>query len=74
MRATEQSVPAECFDRDTNRCTVTSVCRLKDVLAEAVEAFYATLDHYTLADLVANRKALVRVMFPAAARSPQGAG
>jgi Rrf2 family nitric oxide-sensitive transcriptional repressor len=65
VRVTEQSVPAECFDEASNRCTVAQVCRLKDVLAEAVESFYATLDHYTLADLVANRGAIARVMFEA---------
>ena len=64
VRATEQSVPAECFDPRANRCTVVSACRLKDVLAEAVESFYATLDHYTLADLMVRRHALVRLMFP----------
>ena len=55
VRATEGgNAPAECFDPETNRCTITRVCRLKNVLAEAVEAFYQVLDGYTLADLVAN--------------------
>jgi Rrf2 family nitric oxide-sensitive transcriptional repressor len=71
VRATEQSVPAECFDPSSSHCTVAPVCRLKDVLAEAVASFYATLDHYTLADLVANRAALARLMFrpPVAVRA-----
>lgn len=56
VRATEGGdVPAECFERETNECTITRVCRLKNVLAEAVDAFYGALDQYTLADLVANR-------------------
>jgi Rrf2 family protein len=56
VRATEGGdVPAECFEHDTNECTITRVCRLKNVLAEAVDAFYKALDQYTLADLVANR-------------------
>jgi len=71
VRATEQSVPAECFDAKSNRCTVTPVCRLKGVLGEAVESFYATLDRYTLADLVANRRAIVRVMFPPRKDAPR---
>lgn len=71
VRATEQSVPAECFDAKSNCCTVTPVCRLKDVLGEAVKSFYATLDHYTLADLVANRGAVVRVLFPASKPKPK---
>ena len=33
------------------------------MLGEAVKSFYAVLDKYTLADLVHNRQALVKVMF-----------
>jgi Rrf2 family transcriptional regulator, nitric oxide-sensitive transcriptional repressor len=50
--------PAECFDLEHNRCHITRVCRLKGVLREAVLAFHAVLDRYTLADLVHNRQAL----------------
>jgi Rrf2 family nitric oxide-sensitive transcriptional repressor len=71
VRSTEQGEPAECFDASANRCTVAPACRLKDVLAEAVESFYTTLDHYTLADLVANRRAIVRLMFPAPTIRPK---
>jgi Rrf2 family nitric oxide-sensitive transcriptional repressor len=57
--------PAECFAGPVhdNTCPIAKVCRLKDILAEAVDAFYATLDKYTLADLVGNRAALGRVLF-----------
>ena len=58
--------PAECFDPATNTCIISRVCRLRGVLNEAVDAFYATLDRYSLADLVANRKPLARVLFAAA--------
>jgi Rrf2 family nitric oxide-sensitive transcriptional repressor len=68
VRATEASVPAECFDRATNTCSIAPVCRLRGVLAEAVEAFHKTLDHYTLADLIRNRPQLAKVMF-----EPRGA-
>ncbi len=50
------------------------VCRLRGVLDEAVHAFYAVLDRYTLADLVHNRRTLNKVLFPPArakARTPQ---
>lgn len=73
VRATEQAVPAECFAPDTNRCVVTPACRLKGVLGEAVAAFYATLDRYTLADLVADRRAVVRLLFPAPKGRPRPA-
>jgi len=36
---------------------------LRGVLREAVQAFHAVLDGYTLADLVHNRSSLARVLF-----------
>ncbi len=42
----------ECFDGGAGDCLITRACRLKSVLNEAVEAFLATLDQYTLEDLV----------------------
>ena len=63
-------LPAECFDPARNGCVITPVCRLRGVLREAVEAFYAVLDQYTLEDLVRNRHALAKVLFvDAAARA-----
>ncbi|MFT4149512.1 MAG: Rrf2 family transcriptional regulator [Paracoccaceae bacterium] len=45
---------AECFAKEgENTCPLVGACRLKCVLAEALEAFYARLDAETLADLVA---------------------
>lgn len=44
---------AECFERKSNRCVLTPVCSLKPVLNEALLAFLAALDRYTLADLMA---------------------
>jgi Rrf2 family nitric oxide-sensitive transcriptional repressor len=41
----------ECFT-DNNACCITPVCQLKNILAEAQRAFIATLDQYSLADLV----------------------
>jgi Rrf2 family nitric oxide-sensitive transcriptional repressor len=41
----------ECFTRD-NRCVISGLCRLPNVLNEALNAFVATLDRYTLADLL----------------------
>ena len=63
VRATEgDPMPAECFDRASNDCRITRACRLRGVLGEATEAFHAVLDRHTLADLTANRTALVRVL------------
>lgn len=61
VRATEPDpMPAECFDPSTSACRIVPVCRLRAVLGEAVDGFHAVLDRHTLADLVANRPALVR--------------
>jgi len=58
---------AECFETDHGGCAIVRICRLRGVLGEAVEAFYAVLDRYTLADLVHNRSALAKVLFQARA-------
>ena len=52
VRATEPDFAlVECFAPD-NQCRITPRCRLRGVLKEALGAFIATLDRYTLADLV----------------------
>ena len=71
VRLTEGGdVPAECFQRESNTCAITADCKLKFVLADAVEAFYAELRKFTLADVVKNRKALGRVLFAGRASMP----
>lgn len=62
-RAEGPDMPAECFDRERNTCSIAPVCRLKGVLREAMEAFHAVLDQYTLEDLVHNRQALAQVLW-----------
>jgi len=47
----------ECFG-ENNRCVLTGGCGLQDALAQAMKAFFAELDHYTLADLVTASPAL----------------
>ena len=55
IRATEDSLAlVECFDRARNGCIVSSACGLRGPLEEALAAFLAVLDRYTLADLIAN--------------------
>jgi Rrf2 family nitric oxide-sensitive transcriptional repressor len=42
----------ECFDAQKNSCPITPACGLVGVLKEATNSFLATLDGYTLEDLV----------------------
>jgi Rrf2 family nitric oxide-sensitive transcriptional repressor len=66
VRATEGApVPAGCFGISEKQCSIARVCRLRGVLGEAVRAFLAVLDRYTLADLVVNREALAPILFMA---------
>ena len=59
VRHTEgRDVPAACFADDSPPCAIVRVCRLRGVFAEAVDAFHAVLDGYTLADLSRNPRAL----------------
>jgi len=44
----------ECFDRERDTCPITPACMLRGVLADAGEAFLATLDGYTLAQFLAS--------------------
>ncbi|KAB1074058.1 Rrf2 family transcriptional regulator [Methylobacterium planeticum] len=51
VRQTEDDLAlVECFA--TGACAITAPCRLKHVLGEALAAFLAVLDRYTLADLL----------------------
>ncbi len=45
----------ECFNRETNTCTVVSACRLKHFLASANKAFLQELNQHTLADASFNK-------------------
>jgi Rrf2 family transcriptional regulator, nitric oxide-sensitive transcriptional repressor len=42
----------ECFDRETNTCTIARSCGLIGPLRRAAEAFLSSLDESTLADVV----------------------
>jgi Rrf2 family nitric oxide-sensitive transcriptional repressor len=51
-----------CF-KDEQQCVITPHCRLRGMMSEALQAFLATLDQYTLADIAEhNTTGLVRVL------------
>jgi len=52
----------ECFDPETSVCPISRACTLRVALEEASDAFFVSLDRYTLADLVANQPRLVRLL------------
>lgn len=63
IRHTEEDFDlVECFSPESNRCAISGTCRLKGVLAEALEAYLAVLDDYCLADLVAPQRALSKLL------------
>lgn len=63
VRETEGlSVLAECFEEGGGHCCIAPACRLRGVLGEAFDAFYAVLDRYTLDDLVHNRARLAQLL------------
>lgn len=52
MRDFEACLPfTECFEDDADECPIKAGCRLRDCFSEALEAFYASLDRVTVADL-----------------------
>jgi len=63
VRGTEENLTiVECFDPATNRCPIAPACALAPALDEALHAFFAVLDRYTLADLTLNSRGLSRLL------------
>jgi Rrf2 family nitric oxide-sensitive transcriptional repressor len=51
----------ECFGSDKS-CLILPACGLRAPLVEAQEAFFATLDSYTLADVTRSQRALAELL------------
>ena len=69
VRGTEDIPLVECFRQD-NACVITPACRLKPILKEALDAFLAVLDSYTLADLMENRTSRLAQLLSIPAGTP----
>jgi Rrf2 family nitric oxide-sensitive transcriptional repressor len=64
LRAVEEDFAlVECFGTG-DTCRITSVCRLKRVLGQALDAYFKVLDEWTLAELVARPKVLLDQLSP----------
>ncbi|AZG71438.1 Rrf2 family transcriptional regulator [Shewanella livingstonensis] len=50
------------IDCESPYCRFTPICQLKGVLAQAVTAYLAVLDQYTLADIVANKSEILSTL------------
>ncbi|MBS0384517.1 MAG: Rrf2 family transcriptional regulator [Proteobacteria bacterium] len=62
VRATEDNFHVvECFCDETNTCVVAPACGLRDPLQQALAAFLAGLDRYSLADLIGDPTASRRL-------------
>jgi Rrf2 family nitric oxide-sensitive transcriptional repressor len=68
VRQTEQDFSlVECFRERDCQCAIETACVLKSALRAALEAFFAVLDGYTLADLIRPSRSLARLLsLPAA--------
>jgi Rrf2 family nitric oxide-sensitive transcriptional repressor len=63
VRDTEDNLNlVECFAPESNQCPIAPACALAPALDEALGAFLAVLDKYTLADLIAKPRALSRLL------------
>lgn len=62
VRRTEADLAlVPCFEQGGS-CTIADNCVLSKVLQEALDAFLAVLDRYTLADLIAPRQVLASLL------------
>ncbi|MEJ8776694.1 RrF2 family transcriptional regulator [Pseudogracilibacillus sp. ICA-222130] len=53
VRETEEDFyMVECFNSGANHCVLSPVCGLRSVLGEALAAYLAVLDNYTIADVI----------------------
>jgi Rrf2 family nitric oxide-sensitive transcriptional repressor len=70
VRGTESDQKlVECFDRKTSDCRIESACVLRGLLGQALESFYAALERHTLADLLATKPRLGRLLARADVRA-----
>jgi Rrf2 family transcriptional regulator, nitric oxide-sensitive transcriptional repressor len=69
VRGTEENLTlVECFDKATSNCRIEPACVLKGILSRALDAFFAALERYTLADLLVTKPKLTKMLVLSDAR------
>ena len=63
------SVLVECYSPETSECRIQRSCLLRGAFQKAVQAFYAVLDTYTLANLVVNHTTLESLLRKSSTRN-----
>lgn len=59
LRHTEEDfLLVECFDAARNRCAIAPRCRMRGIFFEALRAYLAVLDRYSLSDVAADPESL----------------
>ena len=59
VRKTEEDFHiVECFNPESNLCKISPECQLKNALHQALQAYIAVLDSYTLADVLGTKDVL----------------
>lgn len=62
LRTVEDWRIVECFEADSTGCVITGGCGLRPILKQALDAWFAVLDRYSLADVVRRRSILVQLL------------
>jgi Rrf2 family transcriptional regulator, nitric oxide-sensitive transcriptional repressor len=62
LREVEDWKIVECFDAASNQCPIAGACGLQVILKHALEAYFAVLDRYSLADVVRRKTLLVQML------------
>jgi Rrf2 family transcriptional regulator, nitric oxide-sensitive transcriptional repressor len=66
IRETEQDwAVVECFQEQGCQCVIAPACVLRKALRQALDAFFKSLEEYTLADLLKPGRSLRRLLRPA---------
>ena len=62
FRETEKDLfIVECFNPE-GKCPIVNACKLQHILADAMNAFFDTLNQYTLTDITSNKRSILKLI------------